>query len=132
MGGYRLRVALAIAGVVALGVASRTVRLDIPVWGTQLGDALYAMAFYLALSFALPQLVVAPKALAVGLFCAAVELFQLTGIPGSLGASESAAVRLFAYAVLGSGFSWADMLAYAAGVGLVGLLDGRGLRRERG
>lgn len=129
---YRLRAALALAGVVALGVASRLVQLDVPLWGTQLGDSLYAAAFYLALSIALPGLHVGPKALAIGLFCAAVELFQLTGVPAALNQSTMPAVRLFAYAVLGSGFSWDDLLAYAVGVGLVALLDGWGLRRAGG
>ena len=48
--------------------------------------------------------------------CIAIECFQLTGIPLQLNRSDFLPIRVFAYLVLGSGFSWWDMLAYAVGV----------------
>jgi hypothetical protein len=71
------RVLAALVVTVALGLLSRLC----PGYDKSLGDALYAVAAYLALALALPRrhpLLVAGLALAL---CLAVELFQATGIP---------------------------------------------------
>lgn len=82
------------------------------------GDALYAVAAYLAV------LVVAPRlpALAVGgiavLWCVGVELFQLTGLPLAWGADFVPAMLL-----LGTVFDVRDLVVYIATIAVATALD---------
>ena len=50
-------------------------------------------------------------------------MFQLTDIPLRLTQSADLLVRLLARGVLGSTFSWWDLLAYAAGIAAIAPLD---------
>jgi hypothetical protein len=82
------------------------------------GDALYAALLYVVVAFIAPQLraaVVAPIAFAV---CAAVEVFQLTGIPAHLAGTVPGAAL-----VLGTTFQWTDLVAYAIGAAAAGVVD---------
>lgn len=82
------------------------------------GDALYAALLYVVVAFVVPRAraaVVAPIAFAV---CAAVECFQLTGIPAALAETVPAAAL-----VLGTTFQWTDLLAYALGAAAAGGVD---------
>lgn len=82
------------------------------------GDALYAVMIYLVIAFAFPRasvLVVGFSALAV---CAAIEIFQLTGLPATW-AESFWPIRL----VLGVGFDALDLIAYAVGAVLATLCD---------
>ena len=54
----------------------------------------------------------------------AVELFQLTMIPARWLASEHGIVRIAAR-LMGTEFSFLDLLAYGAGIGCIYLLDFR-------
>lgn len=74
------------------------------------GDALYAALIYFLLAFALPR---SPRALVAAgaiVFCTAIELFQLTGIPLTLAQSVPASALVF-----GSGFDQRDLLVYPLG-----------------
>ncbi len=108
----RLRLALALGLTIALGLLSRRVRLGWSLWDKSLGDVLYAVAAYLALALvwpAWPRRRLAALALAG---CLLVETFQATGIPASY--ADSLVVRY----LVGTTFSWHDVLCYVVGVAL--------------
>lgn len=82
------------------------------------GDALYAVAVYLLLVIIAPQWSPwIPAALAAG-WCIAVELFQLTGIPLSLGAQFPPARLVF-----GAGFDVRDLIVYVLAIALAVGID---------
>jgi len=74
------------------------------------GDALYAALIVVVIAFLAPRASAATVAVAAFAVCAAVELFQLTGVPAAL-ADSVPAVAL----VLGTTFQWTDLVAYAIG-----------------
>jgi hypothetical protein len=107
----------ALAGTVALALASRLYPLGFKLWDKSLGDALYTVAVYLVLALLLPRRSPALiAALALG-FSVAVELLQLTGIPARYG--HLILVRW----LLGRGFAWHDIACYIVGVAAVATLD---------
>jgi hypothetical protein len=120
LGWYRLRLLVAASLVAVLGIASRVNWVGSLLWDKYVGDAAYAAIFYLALSLIWTKGQVAAKAILTSAYVVAIELFQLTQIPAQLNRSDSFLVRAFAYIVLGSAFSWWDLLAY--GIGIVGIL----------
>src|SRR5215212_5411314 len=76
-----LRLLLALAVTVVLGLAYRLYPLGWFLWDRVLGEVLYAVAAYLTLAILFvrkPPLLIAVIAFAC---CLAVELFKLTGIP---------------------------------------------------
>jgi hypothetical protein len=108
---------LLLAVTVALGLGSRLARTGIGLLDKSLGDALYAVAAYLVLGLLLPRL---PRSrlpmIALG-YCAAVELFQLSGIPARY--AHLAPVRW----LLGTTFAWHDLAFYAVGVAGIALVE---------
>ena len=116
MSGAR-RLLLALGATVALGLLSRLRPIGLPLYDKNLGDALYAVAVYLALALLLPRRSQAFVATAALAFCIAVELFQLTGLPARC--ARIAAVRW----LLGTHFSLNDLLCYGAGIAAILLLD---------
>jgi hypothetical protein len=117
---------IALACTVALGLASRLRPLGWPLYDHSLGDALYAVAAYLAVSLLRPRWAphrVAAVSLAV---CLALEAFQATGIPARY------ADRLVVRWLIGTTFSWHDVLCYVAGVLGIALLDATLLRPRPG
>lgn len=105
--------------VIALGITSRLIVTGSILWDKYLGDALYAVLIYLILALWRPRDAIWPRAAVSFLLAFTVELFQLTGIPAGLIASENLAVKLFGIA-LGAHFRWWDVLAYAVGIVVVG------------
>lgn len=122
--------AICLVGIIALGLASRAIGTGSVVWDKYLGDALYAAMVYVMLRLASAA---SPSALTLTtlLVMTAIELFQLTGIPLQLLASEHAALRLVAR-LLGTTFSFFDLLAYVVGILAIQGLDHyrQGLRRR--
>jgi len=117
----RLIYLAAAVAVIALGIVSRLVVTGSIYWDKYLGDALYAVLIYLILAIWRPRDHIWLRAGVSFLLAFAVELFQLTGIPAELIASENIAVKLCGIA-LGSQFRWWDVFAYAAGLlGVVGI-----------
>lgn len=120
----RAVLAVAAAGTAAAGLAVH-VALPASPATDGLGDVLYAVLVFLLVAFAAPRArVVAVSAVALA-WCVAVELLQLTGLPGAWG-SVVPPLRL----VLGSGFAALDLLWYAVGVALAAGADAV-LRRVR-
>jgi hypothetical protein len=91
-----------------------------------LGDALYAAMVYEILRLLRRG---KPAVVWAGVILVAIELFQLTMIPARLYASGPLVLRLAAV-VLGTHFSLLDLLAYAAGILAIYLVDRNKLRRS--
>jgi hypothetical protein len=116
----RLRLALLLVATVIVGVASRRAHLGIAVWDKSVGDVLYAVAAYLTLGIAFPRMPVRVCAAITFVFCFAIELFQITGIPMELGRTHP-----WTHWFLGSAFGWHDVLCYAIGVVLIAFIASR-------
>ncbi|MFC4370187.1 DUF2809 domain-containing protein [Citricoccus nitrophenolicus] len=114
--------AAAAVGTVGVGLGVRF--LADGGWTGPAGDALYAVLIYLLVAWCAarrsPWMVVG-VALAL---CWIIEVFQLTGLP-LLMAEAWWPVRL----VFGTGFAWADLVAYAAGCAAAGVTDAVLIRR---
>ena len=112
----RAALAAASAATVALGLAvhfrGNSAAAD------PAADALYAVLIYLLVALLRPRthsVLIGALALA---FCAAIELFQLTGVPQML--SE---ITPLAHLGFGTTFVPADLLSYAAGVVVIASID---------
>jgi len=106
-------------GIIAVGILSRIVHTGVPIFDKYLGDALYAAMVYVILRLLWRTAAVALPAMAV---MTVIELFQLTMIPARMLASEHWIVRICAR-LMGTEFSFLDLLAYAVGIGCIYLLD---------
>src|ERR1700733_9165944 len=112
-----LRLLLALAVTVVLGLASRLYPVGWFLWDRVLGEVLYAVAAYLALAVVLfrkPPLFIAVIAFVC---CLTVELFKLTGIP-----AENQHVFLVRW-FLGMTFSVVNLGYYFLGVVLIAFAD---------
>src|SRR5262245_10162923 len=127
-----LRLLLALAVTVVVGLASRLYPTGWFLWDRILGEVLYAVAAYLAWAMLLfrkaPWLI---AAIAFG-SCLAVELFKLTGIPAEN--QHVFVVRWF----LGMTFAAVNLVYYFTGAVLSAFADyatggsKRGEKKERG
>lgn len=108
--------------VTALGVISRFVRFENAIFDKYLGDALYAILFYLLISILVSDLRAIIKATIVFILMVTFELFQLTRIPMALSQNENVLAR-FAAMLLGTVFSWVDIVAYLVGIVIAASVD---------
>jgi hypothetical protein len=111
--------------VVALGVGSRLDPVGWSLYDKSLGDALYAVAAYLALALVWPRQRVAVLAGTALALCLAVEGFQATGIPARY--AHLGVVRW----LIGTEFAWHDVLCYVVGTAAIAGLDVHAIRRGR-
>lgn len=121
----RQHLVLALVGVIAAGLALQLLR-ELPLVDAA-GTVLYAAAVHLVVCMVAPGMravTVAGIALAI---CVAVELLQLTPLPSALATAFRPAALL-----LGTTFAWPDLLAYAAGVGVLWGIDRARERRVGG
>ena len=112
-----LRMLLALAVTVVVGLASRLYPVGWFLWDRVLGEVLYAVAAYLALGvflFRKSPLFIAVLAFAC---CLTVELFKLTGIPAEN--QHRFLVRWF----LGMNFAVVNLGYYFTGVVLIAFAD---------
>src|SRR5258708_18374297 len=112
--------------IVGLGIASRVVHTGWILLDKYAGDALYAAMVYGLISLVW-QTSRLRKAVLAMLIMTALEVFQLTMIPAHMLASGNPAERIIAR-LLGTEFSFRDLLAYAVGILGVFVLD-RGRNR---
>ncbi len=99
--------------VIALGILSRKFSYLLPdIINTYLGDAIWAAMIYVMMAFVFANKL--PKQIAVFslLFCYAIEVSQLYQAPCITDIRNTILGAL----VLGSGFLWSDLLAYALGI----------------
>ena len=114
-----------LAAIILSGLLSRSVQTGIRIFDKYLGDALYAAMVYVL--FRLTGRITRVW-LWAGVAMTAIELFQLTGVPAGMMQSVYAAVRVCGR-LLGTQFSFLDLLAYAAGIGCIAAFD-RSARRQ--
>jgi hypothetical protein len=117
-----------LSGIIALGIASRSVHTGAILFDKYLGDALYAAMIYVLVSMVWRPAPSLRASLAMALMTA-IELFQLTLIPARLMTSESLAIRLMAR-LMGTQFSILDLVAYSFGIIVTAGLEARTARRE--
>jgi hypothetical protein len=105
--------------ILAIGILSRVVQTGFVVLDKYLGDALYA-----AMVYAILRLLMWGTSVAVptALIMIGIELFQLTMIPARMLGSEHMIVKICAR-LLGSEFSFLDLLAYGTGIACIHLAD---------
>ena len=109
----RLFLFIAIVVTIALGLASRKVPVLFPAFlGKYPGDALWSLMVYWGIALLIPNASVKKVAVLALLVSYADEISQLYQAPW-LNAIRSTTLG---HLVLGSAFSWLDMLAYAVGV----------------
>jgi hypothetical protein len=121
-----LRLLLALALTVILGLASRLYPTGLFLWDRVLGEVLYAVAAYWVwamLLFRKPPLLIAGIAF---ISCLAVELFKLTGIPADN--HDVFLVRWF----LGMTFSAVNLGYYFIGAVLAAFADAATRRSAQG
>lgn len=105
-------VAVVAGGLVTTALLPGTTATDIA------GDALYAVAVYVALVLVAPRMRRIIVATLAALWCVAVELLQLTAVPGAL-----AAVFPPAPLVLGTAFDPRDLVVYLVAIAVAALVD---------
>lgn len=110
---------LFLAGAVLMGVLSRVVHTGLVVFDKYLGDALYAAMVYAILRLVWRSRSVALPATVVMI---GIELFQLTRIPAHMLESRHLMIRVCAR-LIGTEFSYLDLIAYGAGIVFVCLAD---------
>jgi hypothetical protein len=119
----RFKLGIAFVATASLGALSRLVPLGFSLWDKYLGDVVYAMVFYLFLSLLYSRGSIGNRSLITSVYVVSIEFFQLTQIPALLYRFENRAIKLFVYVVLGSSFSWWDILAYGVGIVFIVFLD---------
>ena len=124
----RVFLGVAIIGTIGLGLASRTCpMLFPPVLEKYPGDALWAQMVYWLVGFFNPTASVAKVALYSLALSYADEISQIYQAPWI---NQIRATTL-GHLVLGSSFSWLDMLSYTVGIALVAPIEWLLLRRPR-
>jgi hypothetical protein len=111
---------LCLVGVIGVGILSRVVQTGFVVFDKYLGDALYAAMVYAILRLLMWRTAVAGPAVAIMI---GIELFQLTMIPAHMLASEHHLIAKICARLIGSEFSFLDLLAYGTGIGCIYLAD---------
>ena len=108
--------------VILIGILSRLLHTGILVFDKYLGDALYAIMFYLLLSIIWHSGNALWKAFIITILTIAIELFQLTLIPLQFRLSDSFVLKNIAI-LLGTKFSWFDIIAYLVGILVIYIVD---------
>ena len=108
-----------LAVIIPVGILSRIVRTGCVLFDKYLGDVLYAAMIYALLRLWWTSRPAAASAVAVMI---AIELFQLTLIAAHMLKSEHLIIRIIAW-LMGTHFSYLDLLAYAVAIGCMYLVD---------
>ena len=108
--------------VLIMGILSRVVHTGSQLIDAYLGDALYAVLFYLLLSVFWRKGTPLVKASFTMVLMVLIESFQLTLIPLKFRLSSNIFLKLLSI-VLGTKFAWLDLVSYAVGILAIFLLD---------
>jgi len=106
--------ALAVAGVVVLGLASRRFGMFHEVLGKYPGDVLWTLMVYLGWGFVFPKWPIAGMTLLALVTSYAVEFAKFHHAPWL----ENFRNTTFGHLVLGYTFSWGNLLAYTIGAAI--------------
>lgn len=107
----RVRLLMPVAALLFLGLALLIRAVDDGALRQYSGTALYGSMVWAAVLFLVPRLAPVPAGIIATVFCWAVEIAQLTGLPAEL-SERSLAARL----ALGAQFDPIDLAWYPAGV----------------
>jgi len=107
-----------------IGILTRKIDIEAKLINKYLGDALYAVMLYLGFAFIWPSQKIVVRLTLAAMAVATIECFQLTGIPLQLRNSGNSLAK-FVSIVLGTHFSWLDMVAYVVGLAAIVTLDYR-------
>ena len=119
--------AMLILAVVATGLASRKFPALFPsVFGSHTGDALWALMVFLGVAFLQPRMSGLRLAMAALAFSTLIEASQLYQAPWINAIRATTPGHL----VLGTGFQWRDLLAYAVGIAFGVLIDAAVAQRQ--
>lgn len=115
---------------VAAGLSTRSLLRPVigKFWAANLGDALWAVLVYLILVFLRPTLPAKTAAIVTLLISIAVECSQLIQTP----ALDHWRRETIAGLVLGYGFSWGDLVAYAVGIAVAWAVEAASRVEPRG
>lgn len=109
----RLWLAVAIILVIGIGLASRRFPSYFPsTFGSQTGDALWALMVFLGIAFWFPKMERSKLTLAALAVAYLVEAGQLYKAPWI----NQIRATTVGHLVLGTGFQWLDLVAYAFGI----------------
>jgi hypothetical protein len=115
----RIWLALAVLVVIGAGLASRKFPSLLPAFGSQTGDALWALMVFLGIAFLRPAMSGARVACTALAFSYLIEIAQLYQAPWI----NAIRATTFGHLVLGTGFQWLDLLAYTLGIAFGYLCD---------
>jgi hypothetical protein len=101
--------------VIMAGLGSRMIHTGFPIADKYAGDALYAVMVFLIISLFSGSLLPLARAFAALIVMTALEAFQLTLLPREMCSSAYIMVRV-AGRLLGTTFSWLDLVAYCVGI----------------
>ncbi|KEK23128.1 DUF2809 domain-containing protein [Bacillus gaemokensis] len=106
--------------VIVLGLGSRKFAHALPdLLNAYLGDALWALMIFIGFGFLCNKMETKKVAFISLLFCYAIEISQLYHAEWI----DSIRATTLGGLVLGYGFLWSDLLAYAIGIGIGGLCE---------
>ena len=113
---------LSIVIVLIVGISSSVFHTGFPIFDEYLGDALYAVLFYLLLSLIWEKGTPLAKASLIVVLMIAIETFQLTLIPLRFRLSTNIFLKVISI-VLGTRFAWLDIVSYIVGILGIYLFD---------
>ncbi|MFN7926107.1 MAG: DUF2809 domain-containing protein [Bryobacteraceae bacterium] len=116
-----------LTAIIAAGIVSRMTHTGVRMVDKYLGDALYAAMVYVL--FRLTGRITRVT-LWAAVAMTAIECFQLTGIPAEMVRSGSVVARVCGR-LLGTEFSFVDLLAYAVGIACLAAVDSDGFPARR-
>ncbi len=108
--------------VIMAGLGSRMIHTGFPIVDKYVGDALYAVMVFLLISLFSTSLSPRVRACAALIIMTALEVFQLTLLPREMSNSSHIMVRVTGR-LLGTMFSWLDLMAYYVGITLALFAD---------
>ncbi len=121
IGRVRITALLAVFLAAAIGLASRSNLLhDIPLFGPYGGDICWAIAVYALARFIFARSKIRSVASVTMGLSLVVEFSQLL----DLNPLKSLRRNTLAVLLIGEGFLWSDLVAYAVGIALAAMLDG--------
>lgn len=116
----RLLYGLMIVIVITLGLLSRKMAYAIPeIINAYLGDALWALMIFIGFGFIFKDMETKKIALMAITFCYLIEISQLYHAPWIDSIRKTTLCGL----VLGYGFLWSDLIAYAIGIAVGVILE---------
>jgi hypothetical protein len=111
-----------LALVIIVGIGSRLFHTGFFLFDKYLGDALYAVMVYLLVSILWGEGSPPKKAILTVALMSGIEAFQLTLIPLQFRLSDHTILKVISI-LLGTTFSWLDLIAYLAGISAIYIVD---------